>query len=95
MRAPSLVKRAATRRVPCPPVRAFRSALRVISSKYNLTYIELTTGFELYDLSGTLTGVADPYQLNNSYSCASARAPLNPKPPTLPAPLLLPPLPCI
>lgn len=30
-------------------------------------YVEIDTGFELYDLDGRLTGQPDPYQLYNAY----------------------------
>ena len=42
--------------------------LRVVSSLYNLLYVEFPTGFELYDLNGTVTGTADPWQLTNVYA---------------------------
>lgn len=49
------------------PSSSRRSSLRVISSRYNLLYVEIDTGFELYDLDGRVTGQADPYQLYNVY----------------------------
>jgi len=44
--------------------------LRVVSSRYNLLYVEFPTGVELYDLSGSVSGTADPWQLSNVYTSA-------------------------
>ena len=44
--------------------------LRLISSLYNLLYVEFPTGFELYDLAGSVSGTPDPWQLSNVYSAA-------------------------
>ena len=45
-------------------------AIRVISSRYNLKYIEFPTGVELYDFSGSVSGTPDPWEINNVYSLA-------------------------
>jgi hypothetical protein len=45
-------------------------ALRVISSKYNLKYIEFPSGMELYDFDGAVSGHADPYETTNVYHLA-------------------------
>lgn len=44
--------------------------LRLITSLYNLLYVEFPTGFELYDFTGSVSGTADPWQLTNVYSAA-------------------------
>lgn len=44
--------------------------LRLISSLYNLLYVEFPTGIELYDITGSVSGTADPWQLTNVYAAA-------------------------
>ena len=44
------------------------AGVRVITSKYNLKYIQFESGFEAYDISGSITGTPDPYELYNIYS---------------------------
>ena len=45
-------------------------ALRLISSRYDLLYVEMPSGFELYDFDGSVSGEADPWQVRNVYAQA-------------------------
>lgn len=49
-------------------IRSPPSGIRVITSKYNLKYIQFESGFEAYDIGGTITGTPDPWEINNIYS---------------------------